>query len=897
MKIYVDKAMGGRVRDKGQISTTGTGSYNPPQGFNTWEDYFSWVNQNLLNPDGTFLISGSVQWLQNLDFKVFPLQYQILGRYIQAPEKNITIPANVSADPMFAVIYGDVFGNTGYILGTPAASPAIPHVNDNTQIQLLPVYIPGNGTAPGTDPGGQTPAIVTEKIYDENIEWTTAKTEESNLTISLADTTNPRVNTKHIRMAIAAASAGQYVQQNLVVNPVIIEKEVTTITDQTVLSFALTDLFPLHKSDISNGTSRVLTWLNWLQSNSLAIHLLNADTGEIYQFRVKDTSTFETWTVSGVSFSVYLPSQLDIEISTGTLPAGTYQMSIDRILKYTQVYSVQQVNQVFTPAAAQISFTRGAGAISAANGNILISIGTSKAWLTNTAILLQLYNGTTLVGSLTLTGGSYGFNPNVIGYQDIIIPFSAFNPTGTNISKLVIKPVYNWPNNSNFDIDNIILQTGTTTSNNTGGGISEVITDFSVTGKGTEAEPIILVNDEETPAALKYYGTNAAGVRGYHALPTPDNTYIVYNEAELLAAYTSAISYVGKAATIYIGATITLTASRSFIRSNTDAMVTFFGIGEVQVIAIQSYNFIVNNITFRNIGFTTFAQQYVTVQGGYASFYNCRWWSELIYNSNIAAQYIAIKVTGSLTAATGRIIIDGLYHASNFDSAINDGNIQPFIIQNTIAMPGTSRLYISIVRWDALRNFDNVSRLLLHATANTVFKVSGDLSWYYHADQVFPGSGNILSESVLLKKGSIDDLRADYIPTGTPLKRLSIDSNKKLVQSDLYPTVKTITFSTTPTDNFNTGPNAAITLTADVTTYTLSNVPDGAKGTLAIIQNGTGGFGINAMAHSGLTIQYLAGQAPTAANINSSANGHTLLNYERIGTVIYISFAYFNTAA
>ncbi len=43
-------------------------------------------------------------------------------------------------------------------------------------------------------------------------------------------------------------------------------------------------------------------------------------------------------------------------------------------------------------------------------------------------------------------------------------------------------------------------------------------TDMSVRGEGRAIDPITLVNDESTPAALKYYGTNDNGDRGYHSL-------------------------------------------------------------------------------------------------------------------------------------------------------------------------------------------------------------------------------------------------------------------------------------------------------------------------------------------------------------------------------------------
>lgn len=118
-----------------------------------------------------------------------------------------------------------------------------------------------------------------------------------------------------------------------------------------------------------------------------------------------------------------------------------------------------------------------------------------------------------------------------------------------------------------------------------------------------------------------------------------------------------------------------------------------------------------------------------------------------------------------------------------------------------------------------------------------------------------------------------------------------IDSVKNLAEDDVR---QTIAFSGAPTHNHAVKANGDITLEGDVTLYTISNVPDGGKGTIAIIQDAVGGYGIAAVAHTGLTVQYLAGQAPVAANINAEPNGHTIMYYERIGAYLYVSFGYFN---
>ncbi len=48
----------------------------------------------------------------------------------------------------------------------------------------------------------------------------------------------------------------------------------------------------------------------------------------------------------------------------------------------------------------------------------------------------------------------------------------------------------------------------------------------SITGDGTEENPLQFVNDEEAPGGPKYYGTNTAGEKGYHPLTQNSQVYI-----------------------------------------------------------------------------------------------------------------------------------------------------------------------------------------------------------------------------------------------------------------------------------------------------------------------------------------------------------------------------------
>jgi hypothetical protein len=101
---------------------------------------------------------------------------------------------------------------------------------------------------------------------------------------------------------------------------------------------------------------------------------------------------------------------------------------------------------------------------------------------------------------------------------------------------------------------------------------------------------------------------------------------------------------------------------------------------------------------------------------------------------------------------------------------------------------------------------------------------------------------------------------------------------------------QTITYSTTPSQDFTVSSNATITLTGNVTTYTLQNVSDGGFGEIEVVQNATGGYGISAIAHSGLSVIYVPGVVPTAANIESDPSDRVIISYKRMGSYLYIAF-------
>lgn len=390
-----------------------------------------------------------------------------------------------------------------------------------------------------------------------------------------------------------------------------------------------------------------------------------------------------------------------------------------------------------------------------------------------------------------------------------------------------------------------------------------ITTDNSITGDGN-ITPVELVNDEDIPGIRHYYGTDESGDKGYHELPEIIvNTYIVYNETELLDAWAAARVDTSKSATIYIGGTITLTANRNFSINHGEARISMIGLAGHELINIGVYTLTVRRIKFENLQFTTAGDVYLTVSQAYVYLYNCRFSSDVGDNPSLSGvKMLTSGVVDNPSGSTVRVYkgyhglstgntvrlsvwgfpeaeylrglwtitvinqhyftVDGaIYepgtggnqrvdisygkriHISCIDSgvnftggielvdcmhmssvvSVNREGIQPIIITNATTLLGdghSGTLYLQMTGLRAMADYDTFSRLLLLATTNTSYKVTGDLSWYYYPTQQWPGTGNIGTTSKLLKRGSVDDLRGDYIPDEPLVELLGLDSNKNI---------------------------------------------------------------------------------------------------------------------
>ena len=113
-----------------------------------------------------------------------------------------------------------------------------------------------------------------------------------------------------------------------------------------------------------------------------------------------------------------------------------------------------------------------------------------------------------------------------------------------------------------------------------GGGLMEVATEDSLELDGVTGR-VQLVNDEAAPAASHYYGTSAAGAKGFHAMPTADLDGEQVNIAAAAGSITLASGYnvynitATDGVDIDTAAGIGVTVRRAVIRNATGGDITF----------------------------------------------------------------------------------------------------------------------------------------------------------------------------------------------------------------------------------------------------------------------------------------------------------------------------------
>lgn len=329
----------------------------------------------------TLLTGGGVAWTGGLTFIVAPATYSIAGVSYSSVQTTLTLGTADPSNPRIDVIAVDSTGTAIVIAGTPAATPAAPNVDPNSQLQLTFALVAAGAT---------TPSSLTETdIYLENTEWTCAATANLNC----ASTNNPYAGTKDIEATSAVAT-----------NNVVLTKPSTT----------------LKLSDYNNLVFYIQSKAAWPAAKSLAISWLNGTTvvgtsvglkTGVFGFSSTNTSSYQQIVIPVSAFAAGTNnvSKLKIQVAGGGAAIGYY---IDNIFLQGGVTP--------PPVAQPTMLFRGAySTTSSYNPNdIVTSNGQSYVNLVGATNVTPLGNATTwqpVVSTLTVAAGGTGTGSTLTG--------------------------------------------------------------------------------------------------------------------------------------------------------------------------------------------------------------------------------------------------------------------------------------------------------------------------------------------------------------------------------------------------------------------------------------------------------------------------------------------------
>jgi hypothetical protein len=115
------------------------------------------------------LLSGTVNYLSGTTYDITPLTYLIQGIVYNVPlATQVVLLTGDTLYDRIDVIYADISGNTGVLIGEPADSPVKPIIDTLTQVELTFVSIPANSSTPA----GVTTTLVYDEFTGPPTEWT-----------------------------------------------------------------------------------------------------------------------------------------------------------------------------------------------------------------------------------------------------------------------------------------------------------------------------------------------------------------------------------------------------------------------------------------------------------------------------------------------------------------------------------------------------------------------------------------------------------------------------------------------------------------------------------------------------------------------------------------------------
>jgi hypothetical protein len=457
----------------------------------TWEElkiYIDSLTANNVIPDSrTELIGGAILWKEGFTYTSKNISYKILGVSYHALDKEITLDAADPALSRIDLFFVDIFGNLQVAKGTSGVNPASP-VLDATQLEVMSVLITPGATAPQ--------GIDVEKVYDENIEWTTSETHDNNVSLAFDWPFLPQTGSKRIKVAIEVPDSvfntplhyiGEKYQGGIIFwldvtgKRGLIASETDTATDVFWSRLSGYPTYTTGASGIEIGTGQANTALMLIKDAAKDHAVKYCDELIIDSFddwslpseKELDALYFNRYKIGNFGNKTYW-SSTEVTgsddwkkarcISFGNGAAYTRDKNNNfsvRAIRAFDDFSLPTGQPViyFTPLNTKMTFASPV-TVSAKDGILSLNLKSSIPWRYNSFLLIESYLAGRKTGmvSLSPSTSTLGYKSDSDQWQLVAIPMSKFSAIHDTLDAFKISFTGSWPNHLDLGIDDIRFQ-------------------------------------------------------------------------------------------------------------------------------------------------------------------------------------------------------------------------------------------------------------------------------------------------------------------------------------------------------------------------------------------------------------------------------------------------------
>ncbi len=467
---------------RGKIRATGLGGNGGVDSI-TWQqiqDYIDSLAGNPIIDTSTKIISGAIIWQSGLNYRSTDIVYRILGTQYTA---LATLKMLEAADPNLSRIdlfYVDTFSNLQVATGIPAANPASP-VLTSLQLEVMLVLI---------EPGALIPTGVDNiVVYDENLEWTTTETHDSDISVDFDSTDTAWNGNKRVKITLAIpdgiTSISHMIGETYQGGKIFcldstgkmgyIAAESDTAMDQRwgygfisvsgtsaaigagAANTALMQANPATRAYAVKPCVDLVVggYDDWVLPSQLELAQMYARKMEIGNF-INDAYWSSTQASSFNAFCIHFGS--------GTVysraKSNEYQVRAIRSFNDNLLPPLEPVT-VYAVQNTAIKFTASAP-VGIAGGILAFHIKSSIPWQRNSVLLIEAMLGSVVSGSVAMSPASYMFsyNHNNDEWAMVAIQIYHFIPSTVTVDAFRFSLLSDWPNLLELGLDDIRFQHG-----------------------------------------------------------------------------------------------------------------------------------------------------------------------------------------------------------------------------------------------------------------------------------------------------------------------------------------------------------------------------------------------------------------------------------------------------